>query len=147
MRPRLQTDVLAPAPGVVFRFALYTRISSLPAFEQAVEQLRTNRATIEEAIRNAPYDACVLAGSTYDDAFAGETPGATPSYERLIEHVRAARIHHVFLLVTERAGSPMEHTLAQMMAIEEAGANVHGFVFYEDATWEKVSVQYGEDAS
>jgi hypothetical protein len=129
-----RADVLAAPTCDVTRFAVYTRASTAPDLARAVGELAGTRAVIEEAILAHAEEGCALAGATYDDVTSEEAPDTMPAFERLVGHVTAGRIHHVFLLATERARGPLPQMVHQITRLRDAGAFVFAMALLGDAS-------------
>jgi hypothetical protein len=130
-----RADVLVAKAPDVTRFAVYTRASTAADLARAVGELAGTRAVIEEAILAHAEDGCMLAGATYDDVTTEDAPDAVPAFERLVGHVTAGRIHHVFLLATERRRPPLLQMVHQITRLQFAGAVVLPMAFFDDASF------------
>jgi hypothetical protein len=129
-------DVLVGKAPDVTRFAVYTRASNAPDMAGALGELAGTRAVIEEAILAHAENGCTLAGATYDDVTTEDAPDTAPAFERLLGHVTAGRIHHVFLLATERrARGPLLQMVHQITRLQAAGAVVLPMAFFDDASF------------
>lgn len=130
-----RADVLVAKGPEVTRFAVYTRASTAPDLAHAVRELAGTRVVIEEAILAHAEEGCALAGATYDDVTTDDAPDTVPAFGRLVGHVTAGRIHHVFLLATERRRPPLLQMVHQITRLQAAGAVVLPMAFFDDASF------------
>jgi hypothetical protein len=130
-----RADVLAAKAPDATRFAIYTRASAAPDLARATGELAGTRAVIEEAILAHAEDGCTLAGATYDDLTTEDAPDTVPAFERLVGHVTAGRVHHVFLLATERSRGPLPQMVHQITRLRDAGAFVFAMALFDDASF------------